>query len=190
MIAVNNRISSKIMLREWLREELSYYRVNSVLGYIKMAFELGESAILAKYQLILRKCEFCFNTNHKLGYMFYRIRLCKIQNKYSIHIPINCAGRGLMLKHVGPVLWNDKVSVGEHCTIHINTSLVAGKIGGCPTLGNNVYMGVGSIVLGNVYIADNVVIGANAVVCKDINESNISIAGVPAHKLHGKVGMK
>ena len=45
--------------------------------------------------------------------------------------------------------------------------------------GNNVDFGVGSKVIGEVHIGDNVTVGANAVITKAV-PSNIVIAGVPA----------
>lgn len=55
--------------------------------------------------------------------------------------------------------------------------------GGVPQIRNDVIMGVGSVVLGNISIADGVAIGANAVVTKSVEETNIAVAGVPAHKV-------
>ncbi len=50
------------------------------------------------------------------------------------------------------------------------------------TVGNNVYIGFGAMVLPGVTIGDNVVIGAHSVVSKDI-PSNVVAAGVPAKVL-------
>lgn len=52
-----------------------------------------------------------------------------------------------------------------------------------PTLDDGVIVGVGAVVLGGIYVAKNVAIGANAVVNKDITEENIAVAGVPAKKI-------
>ena len=49
-------------------------------------------------------------------------------------------------------------------------------------IGNNVYIGMSARILGNITIADNVVIGANAVVTKSIAEPGITVAGIPAKK--------
>lgn len=56
-------------------------------------------------------------------------------------------------------------------------------IGGAPLIGDRVYIGTGARVLGNISIADEVVIGANAVVTKDITEPGITVAGIPAKKV-------
>lgn len=107
------------------------------------------------------------------------------QNKYCFNIPINVFDKGLKLIHIGSRLVNGNVKVGKNCVLHINTSIVAGGTdkGGVPKLGNNVIMGVGSVILGNVKVGDNTAIGANAVVNKSFEEGNITIAGVPAKKI-------
>lgn len=152
------------------------------MGGVRSFCEIGETGVLSKYHILLRKAEYHTNTHHVIRSFLYRFRLSKLQNKYAIHIPINCAKKGLRLMHVGPILWNSNVSVGENCTFHMNTSLVAGD-SGYPVLQSRVWMGVGATVVGGVQIAENVMIGANAVVCKSVSETNISVAGVPAHKV-------
>ena len=86
--------------------------------------------------------------------------------------------------HLGPILINRNAVVGEDCSLHMNTGLVAGGTNhGVPTLEKGVVVGIGAIVLGDVHIADDVAIGANAVVNKDVAEENIAVAGVPAKKI-------
>lgn len=50
-------------------------------------------------------------------------------------------------------------------------------------IGNNVYIRMGARILGDITIADNVVIGANAVVTKSITEPGITVAGIPVKKI-------
>ena len=50
---------------------------------------------------------------------------------------------------------------------------------GCPSIGNNVFIGTNSCILGNVKIGNNVVIAAGAVVVHDVPD-NVTVAGVPA----------
>lgn len=54
----------------------------------------------------------------------------------------------------------------------------------CPQIGNNVEIGVGAKVIGNITIADNIKIGANAVVTKSFDEEGITLVGIPARKLN------
>ena len=53
-------------------------------------------------------------------------------------------------------------------------------------LGNNVYIGPGAKIFGDIKIADGIAIGANSVVNKSFTEPNIGIAGVPAQKINDK----
>lgn len=54
---------------------------------------------------------------------------------------------------------------------------------GCPTIGDNVWIGPGAKIFGKIQIADECAIGANAVVNKSFLENGVSIAGVPARKV-------
>ncbi|MBO4847928.1 MAG: serine acetyltransferase, partial [Clostridia bacterium] len=51
-----------------------------------------------------------------------------------------------------------------------------------PVLGSNVELGYGAVIIGDVNVADNTVIGANAVVNRSIEESGTYV-GVPAKKV-------
>ena len=55
---------------------------------------------------------------------------------------------------------------------------------GVPVIGDNVEFGVGSSVIGGIQIANNVKIGAGAVVTKDILEEGATVIGVPAHVIN------
>ena len=86
--------------------------------------------------------------------------------------------------HVGPILINNRAAVGSNCTFHINTGLVAGgTTHAAPKLSDDVVVGFGAVVLGDVCVAKGVAIGANAVVNKSVEEENITVAGVPAKKI-------
>ena len=184
MLSKEHRIDTKEKLNDWLKYELSQYGKANALACLG----IREADILRRHQILLRKTEYYFNTGKKILYFITRAKLRIIQNKYCLHIPLNCCGRGLRIMHTGPVLMNNRVTVGENCKFHINTALVAGGTNDdVPTLGNGIVMGIGAVALGGVYIADNIAVGANAVVNKSFTEENISIAGVPAKKVsdHG-----
>ncbi len=173
-------IKSKADLKDWLRYELNRYGGGNRFRFVL----LSERDIIKRHQVLLRKTEYHINTHHKIRAALYKIKLNCIQNKYGLHIPPNTCMRGLRIMHLGSILINANSEVGEDCAFHINTALVAGGIvGAAPKLGKHVILGIGAIVLGGVSVADNVAIGANAVVNKDVLESNIAVAGVPAKKI-------
>lgn len=69
-------------------------------------------------------------------------------------------------------------SIGRNCWINQRVTLgYQGQY--CPVVGNNVHIGVGAIIIGNVTIGDNVNIGAGAVVVKDVPD-NTTVVGQPA----------
>lgn len=86
--------------------------------------------------------------------------------------------------HIGPILINGRSTVGKDCTFHINTAIVAGgTTDDVPTLSDGIVVGVGAVILGGVFLAENIAVGANAVVNKSFSEPDIAIAGVPARKI-------
>ena len=115
---------------------------------------------------------------YKLKYFIYSI-LC------GFSIPINVFGKGLSIAHRGTIVVNGKARIGENCRIHacVNIGTVPGVNGVAPTIGDNVYIGPGAKIYGNISVASGIMIGANAVVNKSFDEENICIAGAPARKI-------
>lgn len=169
-------------LNECLNIECGYYSSSrGFLNRIRSVFPITESDILLKHTILLRKTEYYTNNNCLLFATFYKWRLRKLQNRLSMHIPINCADMGLHIMHTGPILINEKVSIGKNCSIHTNVSIVAGGTNnGVPVLRDGVVVGVGAVILGPVVIANNVGVGANAVVNKSVEKENVTVGGIPA----------
>jgi len=89
-------------------------------------------------------------------------------------------GKGFYIGHFGGVYI--KAKIGENCTVA--QQVVIGHKGGfsgggVPLLGDNVFVGTGAKIIGEVRVGNNVKIGANAVVTKDISD-NATVVGVPA----------
>ena len=182
MLPSEKTIQNKKQLKEWLDYEKKRYCVSNRPKDIFLTLtKSSENHILYALQRLLRKVEYYKNTGKNIRFAISKTLLLRKQNKYAIHIPINACGKGFRVMHVGPVLINKKVTFGENCSVHINTSFVAGGTNDdVPQIGNCVVVVVGAVVLGPVKIADCVAIGANAVVNKDVLEENVAVAGVPA----------
>ena len=99
------------------------------------------------------------------------------------------AEKGVKVNH-GKCVISRSAHLGEDCVILSDVTL--GGIGGkrdnlgAPQLGKRVFVCSGARIIGSVQIADGVVIGANAVVTKNVDEPNITVAGVPAKKISDK----
>lgn len=112
--------------------------------------------------------------------------------KFNFSIPINVFGPGLCICHVGTLIVNGNAKVGSNCRIHAgvnignSASLDKGWVpDNTPTIGNNVYIGPGAKLFGKIKIGDNVAIGANAVVNKDVSD-HVTVAGIPAKVINTK----
>ncbi len=145
--------------------------------------------VIWKYEILLRKCEYYNNCHPKspLSY-FYKFKRYKLGLRCNFTIPLNSCGKGLCIAHIGPIVISDFSRIGENCRIHIDVNIGADARNGklAPIIGNNVYIAPGVKIFGEVFIADNIAIGANAVVNKSFEEQGISIAGVPAKKINSK----
>lgn len=98
---------------------------------------------------------------------------CEISSKMQI-------GGGMRLLHNGlGVVIHPKSVIGENLRIHQNVT-IGGRTGyGLPIIGNNVMIGAGAVIMGEIKVGNNVKIGANAVVMTDIPDNCIAV-GVPA----------
>lgn len=85
--------------------------------------------------------------------------------------PRRSGGGGLRIPHLNGIIISPVAKVGADCTIFHQVTLgVNGRksLGVGPTLGDRVSIGTGAKIIGPVRIGDDVTIGANAVVTKDI----------------------
>jgi serine O-acetyltransferase len=80
---------------------------------------------------------------------------------------------------VGIVI-HGRTVIGENCTLGQGITIGGkSKSINVPRIGNNVYLSAGCRILGDITIGDNSIVGANAVVVKDVPQNSI-VAGVPA----------
>jgi serine O-acetyltransferase len=85
-------------------------------------------------------------------------------------------GPGLHLVHPFNVLIGRGVEIGEQCQIYHEVTLGTGQIPGTPKIGNRVVIYPGARLLGGVVIGDNVLIGANCVVTRDVPSGSVILA--------------
>ena len=87
-------------------------------------------------------------------------------------------GGGLIVQHgYGTIIAPRKI--GKNCWVNQGVTIGYTNNDDCPTLGDNVTVYAGAKILGDVHVGNNVVVAANAVVVKDV-EDNCIVGGVPA----------
>jgi serine O-acetyltransferase len=91
-------------------------------------------------------------------------------------------GRRLCIEHHGCIVIHGNSVIGDDCLIRHGVTI--GNKGradpfGAPTIGDRVELGAGAKVLGRIRIGNDVIIGANAVVVKDVPDFAV-VGGIPA----------
>lgn len=152
-------------------------RGTTLLGYIIK----GESF---KYNFWMRTCQYS-RCHVLLKYTIYplaRVMLSHLTYKLGISIPPETSiGSGFYIGHFGGIVVSHRSVIGKNCNISHGVTLGKANRGnnkGYPTLGDNIYIGPGAAIVGNVRIGNNVAIGANCVVTKNIPDNSV-VAGVP-----------
>lgn len=96
----------------------------------------------------------------------------------SLYLVTPSIGPGLFIQHGFSTIIAAK-SLGENCWVNQQVTIGFSSVDDCPTLGNNVSVKAGAIVIGAITIGDGAVVGAGAVVVKDVPPGS-TVVGVPA----------
>lgn len=107
-----------------------------------------------------------------------RWQLLRSSTRLGLSIPPNVFGPGLGIAHHGSIVVNSRARVGAWCRINSATNIGLGP-SGVPTIGDYCYIAPGAVVYGGITIGDRVVVGANAVVGRDVPDG-VTVAGAPA----------
>ncbi len=90
-------------------------------------------------------------------------------------------GPGLYIGHEGGIVVNEQVIIGKNCNLSQQVTIGVSRRGaraGVPVIGDNVYIGPGAKIFGNVRVGNNAAIGANCVVTQDVPDFGVMV-GVP-----------
>lgn len=123
-------------------------------------------------------------TRRVLWLVYRLLDLLFVRMLSSADIPAQCRiGRNLRLPHGGNgIILHAAAVVGDEVTILHQVTLghrSADRPDEAPTVADGAYIGAGAKVLGNVHIGERAVVGANAVVLKDVPAGAV-VGGVPA----------
>lgn len=175
-------ILSKQNLKYYLSEDLK--RFGNCKPNLKDRILHNEVWYIYKYIRHLRYIEYYKNTNRsKFLFLYHWFIYKRLGFKLRITIYPNTIGPGLRIYHIG-----DFIHVKPTCKIGKNCTILSGVVfgnkfeeddGSIVEVGDNCYFGLGVKVFGRIKIGNNVIIGANAVVTKDIPDNAI-VGGIPA----------
>ena len=139
-----------------------------------------------KYTYQMRKTSYYyFKRNKNLIYgLLYIVNSRKFNilgRKLGIESGENVFGKGLKIFHTQGIVINGNARVGDNCRLYGNNCIGNDAISNkCPRLGNNIKVCVGAKIIGDVELADGIVVAAGAVVTKSFHEKNVILAGIPA----------
>ena len=118
----------------------------------------------------------------KLLSAVYHILFKLVQIITGIELPCEVPiGRNFIIEHSGGIVISGFASFGDNCRIRNGVVVGLSRVDEpcAPRIGNDVDIGTGAKVLGNIRICNGVRIGANAVVITDVPDDCIAV-GVPA----------
>jgi serine O-acetyltransferase len=132
------------------------------------------------YLYLLRKAS--NSKKYSPKWFFFTFLQSRYGYKYGFQIPsITEIGEGFYIGHFGTIVINGKAKIGKNCNITHSVTIGQanrGKLKGFPTIGDYVWIGTGSVIVGNINIGSNVLIAPNSFVNVDV-PSNSLVLGNP-----------
>ena len=118
----------------------------------------------------------------KLMSGLYKIAFKLVQIVTGIELPCEVEiGRNFVIDHFGGIIISGYAKFGDNCRIRNGVCIGLARVSDpcAPVIGNNVDIGCGAKLLGRITVGNNVLIGANSVVTRDVPANSVAM-GVPA----------
>ncbi|REA62495.1 serine acetyltransferase [Dyadobacter luteus] len=123
-----------------------------------------------------------YSKYNPLGLLF-KLLYIHFAYKYGFQIPLHVQiGSGFYIGHFGTIIINRSAVIGNNCNIAPNVTIGQTNKGdkkGVPHIGNEVWIGTGTVIVGKIKIGNNVLIAPNSFINSDV-PSNSLVMGNPA----------
>lgn len=161
------------MLRESINYDYKRSSKNKAVRKISIIYRVGNYIYYKDMNKYLKKI---------ILKVLNGFRLFLVEYKYAIEMPFGAKiGDGMRLVHLQGIVIAKNAVIGKNCTIFHQVTIGANehkkKYRSAPKLGDNVYIGAGAKIIGDIIIGNNVKIGANAIVTKSVPDG-YTVTGV------------
>ncbi len=139
--------------------------------WVMVVYRFGRWRYTINNVLLRKICSFVYKFLYKLVQILTGIEMpCEVE-----------VGDNFLIDHFGGIVISGYAKFGDNCRIRNGVVVGLKNVAEpcAPQIGNNVDIGAGAKILGNIKIGNNVNIGANSVVLTDVPDNAIAV-GVPA----------
>ena len=139
--------------------------------WVMLVYRFGRWRYTIENVLIRKICSFIYKFLYKL-----------VQILTGIEMPCEAeVGDNFLIDRFGGIVISGYAKFGDNCRLRNGVVVGLKNVAEpcAPQIGNNVDIGAGAKILGNIKIGNNVNIGANSVVLTDVPDNAIAV-GVPA----------
>lgn len=134
----------------------------------------GRGSLLSSHAL---RFLWVFRNGQRSGNPILKLFLKHMMEKYGLEISPNASiGEGLYLGHAFNITVNPAATIGANCNLHKGVTIGQenrGKRKGAPRIGDSVWIGANSTIVGNIAIGNDVLIAPNTYVNCDVPSHSV-----------------
>lgn len=174
-------MKTKEALKEYLRCDSKNYTSQVQIFWKKyknnlLSNPISDQKYIWLYIKALRHVEYYQQCSRFKFLRYWWLRkLRKLSYKTGFQIPPHTCGKGLTIWHWGSIIINPATRIGQNCTLYPGVLIGQKDNEGAPNIGDNCFIGAGAKIIGPIKIGNNVIIGANCLITKDVEDNSIVV---------------